>query len=237
MDEDEVRRLAEVFAKENKKLLAKELTDTVLYPPDPVPVSVFMAGSPGAGKTEFSKALLALLEVGTAHKVLRIDSDDFRSSVPGYTGKNSYLFQGAVSVISEKVHDLALDQNQTFVFDGTFSKYDKAVSNIQRSLGKGRHVFIFYVYQKPEVAWKFTKARERIEGRHIPRAAFIEQFLGARNTVEKIQSEFAGKITVFLVKKDFEKNTVSPVEITLPNSAIDAHVQERYSKEELEQIL
>ena len=58
--------------------------------------------------------------------------------------------------------------------------------------------------QKPEVAWKFTEAREKTEGRNIPKSAFIEQFFGARDTINRIQTEFAKDITIFLVKKDFE---------------------------------
>ena len=53
-----------------------------------------MAGSPGAGKTEVSKAFAALLEELPAQgfdglgKVLRIDPDDYRAYLPGYTGSN-----------------------------------------------------------------------------------------------------------------------------------------------------
>src|SRR3989338_729992 len=182
MNEDELRASAVTFAKEHKEEIARILTDPYIYKPDGVPVSVFMAGSAGAGKTEFSKALLSLLEGERKHPVLRIDSDDFRTHVPGYTGENSHVFQGAVSIIAEKVHDHALSNRQTFIFDGTLSKYDKAVANIKRSLDKKRRVFIFYVYQHPSVAWRFTEAREKIEGRKIPKSAFIEQFIGARET-------------------------------------------------------
>ena len=237
MNDDELRAAAIVFAKSNKEALARELTDTKVYIPDDVPASVFMAGSPGAGKTEFSKAVLSLLEKQTKHRVLRIDSDDLRSRVPGYTGKNSYLFQGAVSIIAEKVHDKALSNGQTFIFDGTLWKYEKAVGNIRRSLDKKRVAFVFYVYQRPEIAWKFTAAREQAEGRHIPKSAFIEQFLGARKTVERLAKDFGPKVTVILVKKDFEKNSVEDIVNINDGRPIDASITERYTRDELERGL
>jgi len=173
----------------------------------------------------------------TKHHVLRIDSDDFRSRIPGYTGKNSYLFQGAVSIIAEKVHDKALSNGQTFIFDGTLSKYEKAADNIRRSLDKKRAVFVFYVYQRPEVAWKFTVAREQAEGRHIPKAAFIEQFLSARGTVERIAKDFGPDVTIMLVKKDFEKNTVESIVDIDTESPVDAYIRERYTEEDLVSLL
>jgi len=225
------------YAKAHKKEIAAELTDLSRFPADAEPVSVFMAGSPGAGKTEFSKAVLALLEEARAHRVVRIDSDDFRARIPGYTGSNSYLFQGAVSVIAERVHDVVLSNQQSFIFDGTLANYDKAVENIRRSLAKGRRVFVFYVYQRPETAWRFTRAREQAEGRHIPRAAFIEQFLNARSTVDAIVRECGDAVTVMLVKKDFEKNSVEKIERITAENQIDAHIAERYTEHDLEHLL
>ncbi|MBI5470338.1 zeta toxin family protein [Candidatus Kaiserbacteria bacterium] len=237
MSESDIRAAAIKFAKENKESIARELTDTNVYTPDETPVSIFMAGSPGAGKTEFSKALLLTLEKDRNHHVIRIDTDELRTRVPGYTGKNSYLFQGAVSIIAEKVHDYTLSNRQTFIFDGTLSKYDKAAENIKRSLDKKRRVFVFYVYQHPEVAWRFTEAREKVEGRNIPKSAFIEQFLGARETVERIREAFGSAVSIVLVKKDFEVNTVEAVKELDANKTIDVSIGKRYTKEELEQIL
>lgn len=133
MNSDEIKNTALEFAKANRKAIARQITDQNIYQPDDIPVSVFMAGSPGAGKTEFSKNFLNTLEKGITHKILRVDSDELRILLPGYTGNNSYLFQGAVSVIVEKIHDLALEHKQSFVLDGTLSKYDKAVANIQEN--------------------------------------------------------------------------------------------------------
>ena len=162
--------------------------------------------------------------------------DEVRSLIPGYTGNNSHLFQGAISLIVEKMHDLVLHRGQSFILDSTFSNYMKATDNIKRSLEKGRVIFIFYIYQKPEIAWKFTKAREEAEGRSIPESAFIEQFLSARETVNQIAGEFRDKIVIFLVKKDFEKNTEDIVKIG-SKARVDDYITERYTKDELEKCL
>ncbi len=237
MTDDEIRVAAIEFAKRNKMRIARELTDVKTYTPSEHPISVFMAGSPGAGKTEYSKSLLTLLEQEGRQRVIRIDGDEVRSLIPGYTGKNSHLFQGAISLIVEKVHDLALHQNQNFVLDGTSSRYEKAVDNINRSLKKNRPAFVFYVYQRPELAWKFTQARETIDGRRVPKEAFIEQFLGARATVERLSQEFNDRLSIFLVKKDFDKNAVEQVVQITPNVAVDEYISERYTKEDLEKLL
>jgi len=238
MSPDEVKSVAISFAKKNKNQIANELTDLGRFVPDDQPISVFMAGSPGAGKTEFSKGLLAILEEDGERKVIRIDGDELRPRMPGYVGNNSNLFQGAISIIVEKIHDCVLDKKQTFILDGTFAKYDKASHNIRRSINKQRGVFIFYIYQTPLTAWRFTQAREQLEGRNIPKHAFIDQFCGAKETVEKLHHEFTDKVVIFLVKKDFSTNaTKEVVKIVDPNTPIDSYIGERYTIEELEGLL
>lgn len=238
MSEEEVIQQAIEFAKRNKKRIAQELTDPAVYEPDLVATSVFMAGSPGAGKTEFSKKFIALFEREIKHRVLRIDPDEIRSLIPGYVGSNSYLFQRAVSLIVEKIHDCALHNKQTFVFDGTFSRYEKAVENIQRSLKLGRSVLIFYVYQHPELAWQFTQAREVQEGRNIPKSAFVDQFIGVRDVIRRVRQEFGDEVVVKLVKKDLDNRAVeSTTEIKSKGHNIDDFLPDTYTKEELEKLL
>ena len=170
--------------------------------------------------------------------MVRIDGDELRPLIPGYTGKNSSLFQAAISIVVDRIHDMALKQKQTFLLDGTFSNYDRAAHNINRSLSKDRPVLIFYVYQRPEVAWKFTQAREVQEGRNIPKAKFIEQFLGARETVSKVRKEFGEEVVIFLVEKNFETHQVEAVnEIERTGPQIDDYLTERYTIDNLEKLL
>lgn len=100
------------FARSNKKAIGKRLTDQTRYPPEREPVSVFMAGSPGAGKTEAS---LALLNLFSDTPILRIDPDELRNEFEAYQGGNAWLFQGAVSILVGKLKDGGFDQNTSSI--------------------------------------------------------------------------------------------------------------------------
>lgn len=85
-DEKAIEEAAIKFAKENRTRLARIIANTNEFPSEASPLTVFMAGSPGAGKTEISKAMVDVLEQGTANveakKILRLDPDDFRCLIP-----------------------------------------------------------------------------------------------------------------------------------------------------------
>lgn len=151
MKDKEIKKKAEEFARANKSIIANKLTDISVHKPELVPISIFMAGSPGAGKTEFSKNLIEILQ-NTNLKAIRIDSDDLRGYIPGYTGNNSHLFQSAVSIIVDKIHDKVLKNKQTFILDGTLSKYERSVKNIERSINKSRTInlekYLFFIFIK-----------------------------------------------------------------------------------------
>lgn len=232
--EDESCRLAAIdFAKQNKKSIARRLTDPSIYISDRDPVSVFMAGSPGAGKTEASIELLEKYATGGA-RILRIDPDELRNEFPNYTGANSSLFQSGVSILVDRIHDLALDQNQSFVLDGTLSRHDVAKRNIERSLKRQRTVQILYVYQEPQLAWKFVLAREAAEGRQIRPEHFVEQYFEARNVVNALKREFGAQIRVELLLKNID-NSRRGYEANIDN--IDHFVPEKYTREQVEEMI
>lgn len=215
-----------------KKRFAKAMTDKSVYPSEASPVSVFMAGSPGAGKTEASKALIERFD----NQVIRIDADDYRDEFrdQGYTGDNSWLFQPAVSVLVEKIHDFAINQKQSFILDGTLTNYDKAKLNIERSIRKGRTVHILYVYQDPVRAWEFVKAREVVEGRMIPVQRFMQQYFEARDCVNRLKRHFGSNIQVDLLIQDRD-NRLSKYKANIRD--VDSHVIEKYTLVSLETVL
>lgn len=232
-EQERIRQAAIDFAKQNKKTIGKRLTDPARFVAEENPVSVFMAGSPGAGKTEASIELMAAL-ASKGSEVLRIDPDELRSEFPDYAGDNSWLFQGAVSILVEKIHDLALDQRQSFLLDGTLSKYDIAKRNIERSLKKARTVQILYVYQEPMLAWNFVLAREQAEGRLIKPEDFVEQYFAARNVVNQLKKELGTAIRVDLLLKNND-NSHRAYEAGIDR--IDSHIPEKYNPEDLKRML
>lgn len=167
-EEEQIAQDAIKYAKKHRTGIARKFTNPAVFVPEANPVPVFMAGSPGAGKTEASIALLKLKDADGA-RILRIDPDELRELLPGYNGANSWLFQRAVTPIVKRIHDLALEQQQSFLLDGTLSSHGVAERNIKRSLKRGRTVQILYVYQEPEQAWNSYRPGKR------PRAAGFSQ--------------------------------------------------------------
>ena len=49
---------AKEFIKKNKRLLFEKFANSKIYHPNENPISLFMTSSPGAGKTEYSKAFV-----------------------------------------------------------------------------------------------------------------------------------------------------------------------------------
>lgn len=189
-----------------------------------------MAGSPGAGKTEASIELIA--SVGAP--VIRIDADELRVEFPGYTGSNAHVFQGAASILVERIHDRALKQSQSFVLDGTLARFPLARDNIERSLKRGRMVQILYVYQEPMLAWEFVQAREAAEGRRIRAVDFVEQYFGARATVNQLKQEFGKSIRVDLLMKNMDN---SHRFYRAGVDRIEHHIPERVDRTTLERLL
>lgn len=228
------RRIAEEalkFANKHKTDIAKRLTDFALYPPELIPVSIFMAGSPGAGKTEVS---MALLESFGGGGVLRLDPDELRTEFAEYAGDNSWLFQPAISVLVEKIHDLLLKNSQSFLLDGTLTNYDKARQNMKRSIKRGRWVQILYVYQEPRQAWQFVVAREKAEGRQIRPETFVEQYFSAREVVNQIKLDFGREVQVDLLHKNND-GSIRAYEENIEE--IDSHIPEKFTKDHIEEIV
>lgn len=143
------------WVKSNRKLIQNRFASISTYPAVEKPFSIFMAGAPGVGKTEFSKSFLEVYHsVDKNNKIVRIDTDEVREMIPGYNGENASLFQRAAALGIEYVIDYAQYNSQNICVDTTFGSLTKANQNISRAIGRNRNTGIFYLYQDPRISWE-----------------------------------------------------------------------------------
>jgi UDP-N-acetylglucosamine kinase len=195
------------------------------------PVSLFMAGSPGAGKTEISKSFMSRFQ----DRPIRIDADDIRTFCSGYTGTNAHLFQKAATKGVHILYDYALKEGINCILDGTFA-YAGAQLNIERSIDAGRRVELWFVYQNPLLAWDFTKAREIREARHVSKDVFIEAFITSRNNAISAKNRFGKAIELNLLLKDYEEG-IEDINLNISAVELDRATGDSYSEETLRQTL
>lgn len=221
-----VNDISLIYAKQNKKRLITSVIDGKQVETDKT--AIFMAGSPGSGKTETAQTLTMLNS-----NLCVIDADQFRKEFPGYLGNNSYRFQRGYALLVDAALDLVLKKGYSFILDGTFAT-KKADQNIARCLKKNYDVLIYYIYQDPFIAWNYTKQREKIEGRFVPKEHFINAFFQSRYNLIKMKELYKENVTVNIFIKDFQNRhshtlmAVDNVSFALPLT---------YTKEELEEKL
>lgn len=233
--ENDVSEKSKKWVRENKKKLIEIFIGHDTYYKSDEPFTIFMAGSPGAGKTEFSKRFIQeLKKIVSESRIVRIDADEIKEVIPGYKGLNSELFQGASALGVEKLYDYILKKDISAVIDGTLASYSVGHKNIERSIKKGRRTSIFYIYQDPMIAWKFTKAREELEGRRIPKDAFVNSLFAAKDNVNKLKKVFGDKLDIFLIVKDY-KHEIEKTYFKIDN--VDNYLKVKYNKKLLSEKL
>jgi len=229
---------ARQYIKDHKKELVERFADLDKFPPNEEPFTLFMAGSPGAGKTEFSKKMVQILAKGSDAfepiYIVRIDADDIKEFIPHYNGENSDVVQSATILGVEKIYDFSIKKKQNILVDGTFANYDSSRKNIVTSIKKGRMIGIFYIYQDPVRAWELTLARGKKEGRYIPKDFFIDSLFNAKDNVNRIKEEFGNKVIVNLIEKDYADNIEKP-RFNIDN--IGNHLKIKYTRKSLEENL
>ena len=215
------------WVKENKNEIIEKLCKNCK--PTKTKSAIFMAGSPGAGKTEIAKRLIEnIRDVPFAH----IDQDRIKSLLPGYMGELAEKYHGAASIGVDIVLSHILKQGYSFILDSTFSKFEKAKENIKRSLKKDFNVEIFFVYQEPKNAWDFVQKRKIVEGRIVPLESFVRQFIHSRITVNEIKKQFDNEVKLHLVLKTVKEtssSTKEKYEFNVEN--IDGYIEKVYTSE------
>ncbi len=191
-------------------------------------LSLFMAGSPCAGKTEFSlrympngidkndKKTASFLKSkgldprGHDSLFVRIDVDEIRGFLPQYRKTeielgikgNSHIVQKAANKGLDYLRDYCFENDISFLHDGTFANFKTMRRLIKKSLEKNRDVRIFYIYLNPLTAWDLTKKREAMEGRNIIKSNFINQFFHSQKNVDQIKKEFDNDVNLNFILKN-----------------------------------
>lgn len=145
------------------------------------PTAIFMAGLPGAGKTEFLNNLSVY-----GDEFITIDLDFLVSQIYGYSPENYYNYRKAGNILVSALFDKVLKQHISFALDGTFA-HPQALKNIERTLKHNFLVNLFLVAQKPDISWRNTQARQLITKRPINRDGFVNT---CHNIIPNLQTAF-----------------------------------------------
>lgn len=225
MDEEQAKK----WVKSNKETVIGGLCGDA----EPVSdsIAVFMAGSPGAGKTETASRLIGDEDVRDASFV-HIDQDKIKAMIPGYTGDNVEVYHGAASIGVDVVLSHILKKRYNFVLDSTFSNFDKAKSNIERALKREYAVKVYFVYQEPKNAWSFVEKRREAEGRVVPKESFARQFVNSRVVVNDIKEHFGRKVNLDVVLKTVGETGVVSEKFVFNVDSVDSYVGKVYTDEQ-----
>lgn len=163
---NEVEAKKWVKDKENQDKVVKRFFDD--YPPSKTKIAFFMAGIPGAGKTEFAENTINSLKP----KYVPVEHDKIVEYIDGYRPENYYTFRTAGSVLVSRLLDECLKNGYAFILDGTLS-HEQGYKNIQKALKAGYYVQIVYIVQTAKMAWELTKDRELVKKRAIRKEGFV----------------------------------------------------------------
>lgn len=225
------------FAKKNKKVIINQFIGDKIKSNEK-PVFIFMAGAPGAGKTEWSQKLINILKKKSLNNgIVRIDADEVRMIFKplGYNGKNSDIYKRGCIKGVEMLFDNCIKNNYHTVVDGTFSSINVVQKNIQSAININASIFIVYVYQDPLIAWGFTKIREKEEGRRIEKNMFIDSLFKSISNVNMIKKKYKENVEVWLVEKDITNTKTKNIKFNINN--IDNYLKLKYNSKTLNELL
>lgn len=210
--------------------------------------AIFLAGAPGAGKTEFIESISALKEW---QRFVVLDTDIYRSLFEGYSGSNAHEFQQYASRVMDKLFSFCMNNGLRVIMDGTFAaKGSKIDENIAQCVRHKRLFSIVLIYQDATISYLYTKIREMKQIRHVPREEFIKKYFASIDNVFRIAQDCPlANIQIVIKKQDIDEPKIydtikgknefySMLETELGEiGKIDRNGSIEYSEEELEEKL
>ena len=207
------------YLNENKKKLVERYIDSAFYvkTADTTPTSIYTAGWPGVGKTEYAKNFIRNAQDTYDINFLHIDIDEYRKFFPIYNGKNASVVQHAATKAVHIIFNHAHKNKLNYILDTTFAA-DTTLNSLERDLDVGRQVFIDFIYLDPRFAWINAKAREKVEGRYVPKEVFIQKYFNSISNVKRIKETYQDRISLSVVIKG---TALRPFALSLEKYALD----------------
>lgn len=203
------------------------------------PVAIIMAGIPGAGKTEFLEQITEDLEAETQRgEFVRIDLDQIVTIYPGYTPKTYAKFRSQGNNVLARCIDVLRRQRYNMMIDGTFSGTSgSSVNNVEKLLKAGYRVVMVYMYDRPEIAWKYTKLREKETDRGIDKAGFIESCNNISTNIKEALLKFRSNpnYSLAIIKQKVLRD--KDYDFVISAKEIDKIVGEGYNIDKLKETL
>lgn len=200
------------WAKANRKDLARVFFAKKKITESTEKIAIFMAGSPGAGKTEFISRLLTE-EQESSYYV--IDLDEIRQWMPEYRWNYAEKYTRWAIKILEMIFDECVSNNYNFILDGTFTNTDVIDRNICRLIDKGYTIHVFYIHTQPYLAWVFTLLRWSDDKRRIPITEFIRYYHLAYQNILLAEEKYDGKIHIHVAQKIRNKDGMIQLDDTI----------------------
>jgi predicted ABC-type ATPase len=232
MNENEAKKWVKDKANQ-RKIIAACVGDN----PRTGKLAIFMAGIPGAGKTEFVHGL----QGSPLGNFTIIEHDQLVEQIETYTPEHYYDFRKAGSTLVTELFEYCLKKGCSFIFDGTLS-HDNGFKNIQKALKYDYAVIVIYIHQDIQSAWQLTKDRELVKKRSIERQGFIETCQKITVNLKKIFTNFADNksFAFWIVQKHGEPGLENATTVLYegPNGEIREEVESvlnaNYNIDELE---
>ena len=170
----------------DKKNRARVLTQFFKdFPHIKTKTAIFMAGIPGAGKTEFAQQFLR----EDSPTLIPIEHDKLVEYIDSYQPEQYYNYRKAGSTLVTEVFNFCLKNGYGFIFDGTLS-HDNGIRNVRKALRAGYTVYVIYIIQDATVAWELTQARELVKKRAIEKRGFLETCAKINKSLQNIFRTF-----------------------------------------------
>ncbi|GAB0174220.1 MAG: hypothetical protein HHAS10_00990 [Candidatus Altimarinota bacterium] len=165
---------------------------------DPLDISaIFLAGAPGAGKSEFLETIFSDLK----SNFIVIDIDAYRKMFRGYNGENASEYQKASVRVADKILKYCFHNHLNFIFDGTFRSYEKVKQNLDQCMHYERKVMVTLIFQEPRISFYYTFLRKMYKMRNVPVPVFIDGFYSSIENAFRARDEY--NIFLFVASKTY----------------------------------